>query len=106
MLRGRSCVRTGSRYRRRSRSLRPMGWPWRLSLHLEYQRMCPIFPSPLLLQGKDRVPLFQLLDPLHPPLRIRDHLAKQVRKARLAELGRLGPIEGAVVDSLAVAGVP
>ena len=32
MLSGRTWERGGSRKRSRSRSLRPMGWPWRLSL--------------------------------------------------------------------------
>lgn len=49
------------------------------------------------------VPLFQLLNPLDAPLRIGDHLPKQVCEARLANLGRLGAVERAVIDGLAMA---
>ena len=49
------------------------------------------------------VPLFQLLNTLHPPLRIRNHLAKQIRKARLTDLGRLGPIQRPMIDGLPIA---
>lgn len=52
------------------------------------------------------LPLLQLLDALDAPLRIRHHLAEQVGEAGLAQLGRLGAVEGPVVDGLAVAGVP
>lgn len=48
------------------------------------------------------LPFLQLLNPRHPPLRIRHHLRKQIRKSRLAQLRRLGPIKRAVVDRLAV----
>lgn len=51
-------------------------------------------------------PLLQLLDPLDATLRVRYHLAEEKGEARLAGLGRLGPVEGPVVDGLAVAGYP
>lgn len=50
------------------------------------------------------IPLLEFLDALYPSLRIGDHLTKQVGEARLAQLGRLGAVERAVVDCLAIAG--
>ena len=49
------------------------------------------------------LPLFQFLNPLHAPLRVRDHLAEQVGEARLTDLGGLGAIEWSVVDGLSIA---
>lgn len=48
--------------------------------------------------------MFQLLDSLHALLRICDHLGEQKGKAGLAELGRLGAVERAVIDGFAIAG--
>lgn len=50
------------------------------------------------------IPVLQLLDSLYALLRICDHLGEQKGKAGLAELGRLGAIERAVVDGFAIAG--
>lgn len=51
-------------------------------------------------------PLFQILDPRHPLLRIADHLGEQVGKARLAQLRGPRPVQGPAVDGLAVGGIP
>jgi len=51
--------------------------------------------------GND-APLLQLLDACYPALGIADHLGKEVGEAGLTELGRLGAVERAVVDGLAV----
>lgn len=48
--------------------------------------------------------MFQLLDALYALLRICHHLGEEKSKAGLAELRRLGAIDGAVVDGLAIAG--
>lgn len=52
------------------------------------------------------LPLFELLNPLDSLLRIRDHFAKQVRKARLAQLSSLGAVQRPMVDCLAITRQP
>lgn len=51
---------------------------------------------------KNDLPFLQLLNARHPPLRIRHHLGKQIRKGRLAQLCRLGAVERPVINCLAV----
>jgi hypothetical protein len=53
-------------------------------------------------EGMWDVPLFKLLDTCYPPLCVRDHLGEEVGEAGLAELGRLGAVQRAVVDGFAV----
>lgn len=87
-----------------------MGCPWRFSLFLfPFRQPClALFDQSQssISPPKKNIPLLQLLDPLDPPLRIRHHLTKKISKARLAQLRRLGAVEGAVVDGLAAARVP
>lgn len=56
--------------------------------------------------GGNHIPLLQILNAGYPLLRIAHHLPKQVRKARLAQLSCLRPIQRSVIDCLAVGGVP
>lgn len=50
-------------------------------------------------------PLFELGNVLYVALGVRDHFAKEVGEAGLAQLGRLCAVQGPVVDCLAVGGV-
>lgn len=52
------------------------------------------------------IPLLELLDALDATLGVGDHLAEEVGEAGLADLGRLGAVEGPVVDGLATTGYP
>ena len=65
-----------------------------------------VVPSRRLMpaMGPWDVPPFQILDPRHPPLRVRHHLGEQVGEAGPAELGVARAVQVAVVDRLAVRG--
>lgn len=52
------------------------------------------------------IPLLELLDACYPALSVADHLGEEVREAGLAELGRLGAVQRAVVDGFAIGRVP
>ncbi len=57
-------------------------------------------------EAGNSIPLLELLDACYPALSVADHFGEEVGEAGLAELGRLGAVQWAVVDGFAIGWVP